>query len=419
MGEDTMGRRTRRLAGTMLAAAVAVTLTGAAGSAAAAPLTGPVHVPAAGAVKDRYIVTLKADAGPAALASDSVTDRYGGEVVHSYGTALHGFALRATETQARRLAADPRVARVEADAVAYGTTSRPYPLWNLDLVDQRSSVLDDMYSFPDSAGSGVTAYVMDTGIRTTHSQFGGRATIGVDTVQDGWNGQDCNVDGHGTHVAGTVGGATFGIASRVSLVSVRVLGCDNAGLYSEIIAGVDWITQNGVRPAVVNMSLGGSRSTALDTAVTNSINAGFTYVVAAGNWNANACDYSPAAVPGAITVAASNSIGERATGWGGTQSGSDYGTCVDLFAPGQEIRSAHNATDNATRVLKGTSMAAPHVAGAAALLLADQPTLTPAQVAAALTASATPGALRADTLLGSPNRLLYVEHPPVESLRRR
>jgi hypothetical protein len=172
------------------------------------------------------------------------------------------------------------VARVEADAVAYGTTSRPYPLWNLDLVDQRA---------------------------------------------------------------------------RVSLVSVRVLGCNNAGLYSEIIAGVDWITQNGVHPAVVNMSLGGSRSTALDTAVTNSINAGFTYVLAAGNWNANACDYSPAAVPGAITVGASNSIGERATGWGGTQSGSDYGTCVDLFAPGQEIRSAHNATEGSHPSAPGPS----------------------------------------------------------------
>jgi subtilisin family serine protease len=402
------GGRRRTVAG-VLAAAVAVTLSGSAGVAAAAPADGPVYVPA-GAVlaAGRYIVTLKADEPAIGL----MATRYGGEVLRTYHKALNGFVLRAGEAQARRLAADPRVARVEADAVSYGADARYYPLWNLDLVDQRSSVLDDVYAYPDSAGAGVTAYVMDTGIRTSHSQFEGRASVGVDTVEDGWNGQDCNTDGHGTHVAGTVGGATYGIANRVTLVSVRVLGCNNLGLNSDIIAGVDWVTQHGVRPAVVNMSLGGTRSAAIDAAVSASIAAGFTYVVSAGNWNLNACDYSPAAVPEAITVGASNSIGERATGWGGVQSGSNYGTCLDLFAPGQEIRSAHNATDRATRVLRGTSMAAPHVAGAAALLLADQPELTPAQVSTALANSATLDALRPETLSGSPNRLLYVEHPP-------
>jgi len=406
----------RVLAAAVAGSLMAATLAG--GSAAAAPADGPIYVAAGAAVvKDRYIVTLRADAGPSTLAAAPVATRYGGEVVRTYRAALNGFALRATEAQARKLAADPRVARVEADAVAYGSDVRYYPLWNLDLVDQRSSVLDDVYMYPDSAGAGVTAYVMDTGIRTTHTQFEGRASVGVDTVEDGWNGQDCNVDGHGTHVAGTIGGATFGIADHVTLVSVRVLGCNNQGINSEIIAGIDWVTQNGVHPAVVNMSLGGGRSTAMDTAVTNSINAGFTYVASAGNWNADACNYSPAAVPAVITVGASNSIGERATGWGGTQPGSNYGTCVDLFAPGQEIKSAHNATDSATRVLRGTSMASPHVAGAVALLLADQPALTPAEVATTLIGSATPNALRPDTLLGSPNRLLYVDHPPAPYAR--
>ncbi|GIF00005.1 S8 family peptidase [Paractinoplanes rishiriensis] len=410
-----MDRGNRRVLG---AAALVAGLLAVGTPVAAAPAGGPVYVPAgATVVKDRYIVTLKATAGPAALAAAPVATRYGGEAVRTYRKALNGFALRATEAQARRLSADPQVARVEADAISYGAEARYYPLWNLDLVDQRSSVLDDLYVYPDSAGAGVTAYVMDTGVRTTHSQFGGRASVGVDTVEDGWNGQDCHTEGHGTHVAGTVGGVTFGIANRASLVSVRVLGCNNQGLNSEIIAGIDWITQNGVKPAVVNMSLGGGRSPAMDTAVTNSINAGYTYVASAGNWNADACNYSPAAVPAVITVAASNSINERATGWGGTQPGSNYGTCVDLFAPGQEIRSAHNATDSAVRVLRGTSMASPHVAGAAALLLADQPALTPAQVHAALVGSATLNAIAPATLSGSPNRLLYVEHPPAPSAR--
>jgi subtilisin family serine protease len=399
--------RRRAVVAGILAAAVVATTTGA---AAAAP-------PGDEAAPERYIVTLKAAAGPATLTAGSLATSYGGTVLHTYRKALNGFVLRAGEAEARRLAADPNVAAVEPDGIVYGAEARYYPLWHLDLVDQRSSVLDDLYVYPDSAGAGVTAYVMDTGVRTTHSQFGGRASVGVDTVEDGWNGQDCHTEGHGTHVAGTVGGATFGIANRVNLVAVRVLGCNNQGLTSEIIAGIDWVTQNGVKPAVVNMSLGGGRSTAMDTAVTNSINAGYTYVASAGNWNADACNYSPAAVPAVITVAASNSINERATGWGGTQPGSNYGTCVDLFAPGQEIRSAHNATDSAVRVLRGTSMASPHVAGAAALLLAEQPALTPAQVHAALVGSATLNAIAPATLSGSPNRLLYVEHPPAPSAR--
>ncbi|GAB2941683.1 hypothetical protein GCM10027280_32810 [Micromonospora polyrhachis] len=325
----------------------------------------------------------------------------------TYQRALNGFVLTATEAQARRLAADPQVERVEADSVVSGAETRYYPLWNLDRVDQRSSVLDDEFRYPDQAGAGVTAYIMDTGIRTSHSQFGGRATVGFDAIDDGWNGQDCNEQGHGTHVAGTVGGATYGMANQVNLVSVRVLACNNLGLTSQIIAGVDWITQNAQRPAVVNMSLGGGESPTMEIAVANSIASGITYVVAAGNKEQDACNFSPAGVPAAITVGASNPMAERATGWGGTDTGSNWGTCVDLFAPGESIRSAHNATDLASRVLRGTSMAAPHVAGAAALVLSVYPTATPAQVASILVGRATPDALRADTLRGSPNRLLY------------
>lgn len=417
MGIDSYRWRRTMVA---LGAALALTLGSGAGTAAAAtPAEGPVYAPPGAVLAEgRYIVALKPSAGPSARSAAGVATRYGGAVLRTYQSALNGFALRATPEQARRLAADPRVARVEADAVVTGAAERYYPIWNLDLIDQRSWVLDDVYRYPDSAGAGVTAYIMDTGIRTSHSEFEGRASIGFDAVDDGWNGQDCNVDGHGTHVAGTVGGATYGVASQVSLVSVRVLGCDNRGLISEIIAGVDWVTQHGTHPAVVNMSLGGGRSTLMEQAISTSIAAGFTYVVAAGNDNANACDYSPAALPAAITVGASNSIGERATGWGGTQPGSNYGSCLDIFAPGQEIKSAHNATDRATRVLRGTSMAAPHVAGAAALLLAEQPDLTPDQVTNALIDSATQGALRADTLNGSPNRLLYVA-PPSATARTR
>ncbi|MEV4757048.1 S8 family peptidase [Micromonospora sp. NPDC049559] len=402
--------RQRWLLSRSLAGAAALALVAVADAAQAAPpAEGPIHVPArAAVVEGRYIVSLKGAAGPSVQsAAGAVAGRYGGRVERTYRTALNGFVLTATEAQARRLAADPQVERVEADSMVRGADTRPYPIWNLDRVDQRSSVLDDAYGYPAEAGVGVTAYILDTGIRTTHTQFGGRATVGFDAIADGWNGQDCNEQGHGTHVAGTVGGATYGMANRVNLVSVRVLGCNNLGTVSQIIAGVDWVTQNAQRPAVVNMSLGGAESASEETAVAASIASGITYVVAAGNWEQDACGYSPAGLPAAITVGASNTIGERATGWGGDQPGSNYGSCLDLFAPGESIKSAHNATDRATRVLRGTSMAAPHVAGAAALVLSKYPDATPAQVANLLTSRATPDAVRADTLRGSPNRFLY------------
>ncbi|GAA2564293.1 hypothetical protein GCM10010435_40720 [Winogradskya consettensis] len=375
------------------------------GPAAAAPPQGPVAVPpGAEVVQGSYIVSLKTTTS---LSSSGLAAQYGGTVRHTYRKALNGFSVTATAAEARRLAADPRVARVEADTLVWPVGTRPYPLWNLDRVDQRTAVLDDEYTYPTTAGAGVTAYILDSGIRTTHREFGGRATVGFDAYNDGWNGQDCNTDGHGTHVAGTVGGATYGIAPAVSLVSVRVLSCEGPGPMSNILAGIDWVTQNARKPAVANMSLGSTISPVLNDAVTASIASGITYVVAGGNNDRDACNYSPASAPAAITVGASNGLDERARNWGGTDPGSNYGTCVDVFAPGENIRSASNVTDSASRVLRGTSMASPHVAGVAALVLGENPAATPAQVTQTVVGSATVGALKLASTDTSPNRLLY------------
>ena len=246
------------------------------------------------------------------------------------------------------------------------------------------------------------AYIIDTGIRSTHSDFGGRATSGYDAI-DGGSADDCN--GHGTHVAGTVGGTTYGVAKGVSLVAVRVLDCGGSGTTSGVIAGVNWVTSNhgAGQPAVANMSLGGGASSALDTAVSNSIADGVTYALAAGNSNANACNSSPARTPNAITVGATTSSDARA-------SFSNYGTCVDIFAPGSSITSAWYTSNTATNTISGTSMASPHVAGAAAVYLEANPSATPAQVASALIAAATTGKVTSPGT-GSPNRLLYIAPP--------
>ena len=241
------------------------------------------------------------------------------------------------------------------------------------------------------------AYIVDTGIRTAHTEFGGRASVGYDAVGDGQNGNDCN--GHGTHVAGTVGGATYGVAKAVQLVAVRVLNCQGSGTNAGVIAGVDWVTANAIKPAVANMSLGGGAYAPLDTAVRNSIASGVTYALAAGNSNANACNSSPSRVTEALVVGASTRTDARA-------SFSNYGTCLDLFAPGQDITSAWNTSNTATNTISGTSMAAPHVAGAAALYLATNTTASPAAVQSAIITASTPNVI-GNPGTGSPNRLLY------------
>jgi subtilisin family serine protease len=358
----------------------------------------------AAVVPDSYIVVLKpgvaakpGTAGlPVSLVALDLAVRHGGSVTHVYEHALSGFAVRLSERAARALARDPRVEYVEEDGVVQAIATQNNATWGLDRIDQRDRPLSTTYTY-DTTASNVNAYIIDTGIRTAHVDFGGRAFHGTDTVGDGQNGNDCN--GHGTHVAGTVGGATWGVAKEVRLFRVRVLSCSGSGSNAGVIGGVDWVTANHIKPAVANMSLGGGASTALDNAVANSINAGVTYAIAAGNSNANACLSSPARVGPAITVGSTTSTDARS-------SFSNVGTCLDLFAPGSGITSAWSTSNTATNTISGTSMAAPHVAGVAALFLAGNPNATPAQVRDAIVNNASPNRI-SGAGTGSPNLLLF------------
>jgi subtilisin family serine protease len=345
----------------------------------------------ADAVPGSYIVVLKEAVAPQLLVGDNLTRAY---------DSLPAFAARLSPLQARRLAANPAVAIVEQDQKIKVSGTQRDPAWNLDRIDQRSRALSTSYT-PSNNGSSVHAYVIDTGIRITHQQFGGRASYGYDFVDRDRYAGDCN--GHGTHVAGTLGGTTYGVAKKVRLVSVRVLDCHGDGTTSDVITGIAWVTAHAVRPAVANLSLGGVHSAALDYAVKRSIASGITYAVAAGNEGESAYYSSPADVPEALTVAASDSW-DRRPYW------SNYGGYVDLFAPGVGIKSAGIRSDAATATMSGTSMAAPHVAGAAAMVLDAYPKASPAQVRAYLIAHATTGVV--SNLAGSPNRLLYVTAPP-------
>ncbi|WP_257901963.1 S8 family serine peptidase [Saccharothrix obliqua] len=374
-----------------------MTAIGAGAVLVAAATVGPAHAQptiagAADAIADRFIVVLK-DNGRA----DAVVDRAPGRVTHRYRAALNGFAATMGEDEARRLAADPDVALVARDRVFRAAVDQFDPPWGLDRVDQRDLPLNQRFTEADS-GSGVHVYVLDSGIRTTHADFGGRATFdynGLDNVNS-----DCN--GHGTHVAGTVGGTTHGVAKQVRLHAVKVLDCEGTGTLSSVIAGVDWVTANHVRPAVANMSLSGGGDALVDAAVQRSIDAGVTYAVAAGNHRSNACELSPARIPDALTVAASDAADRRAVF-------SNRGPCVDLFAPGTSVKSTWNTGDYATAYLDGTSMASPHVAGAAALHLSAHPDDSPAAVRAALVGNATPG--RVADAAETPNRLLFTGVP--------
>ncbi|MFE9021515.1 S8 family peptidase [Streptomyces sp. NPDC007808] len=365
----------------------------------AAPAEG--RVLAAGsptAIKDSYLVTLKKDAGlkAASSAGKNLIKEYGGTVDRTFRTALNGYTATLSATEARRLAADPAVASVEQNQRVRTDATQSNAPWGLDRVDQSALPLSRTYTYPDSAGSGVTVYVIDTGVRITHSDFGGRASYGYDAVDGDTTAQDGN--GHGTHVASTVAGSTYGVAKKAKIVAVRVLDNSGGGTTAGVVAGIDWVTANHSGPSVANMSLGGGASAALDTAVRNSIASGVTYAVAAGNSNANASSYSPARVSEAITVGASTSTDARS-------SFSNYGSVLDVFAPGSSITAGWHTGDSATNTISGTSMASPHVAGAAAVYLAGHTSATPAQVASALTAGATTGAVTGAGS-GSPNRLL-------------
>jgi subtilisin family serine protease len=332
-------------------------------------------------VAGRFIVTLKERTNPAAVARE-----HGVRPDYVYTHALTGFAGAISDAARQGLLRDNRVVRVEPDGIATIVTTQTGATWGLDRIDQRAG-LNTMYNYTNT-GTGVTAYILDTGIRFSHSEFGGRAVSGFDAV-DGGSADDCN--GHGTHVAGTVGGANYGVAKNVSLVAVRVLNCSGSGTWSGVIAGIDWVTAHHAAgtPAVSNMSLGGGANTSVDNAVRNMIADGVSSAVAAGNGNQggraqDACKYTPARVSQAMTIGATDQS-DRKTSW------SNYGTCVDWFAPGLNITSAWYNGNTATRTISGTSMATPHTAGVAALYLEDNPGASPSAVSAALAANNTRG----------------------------
>ncbi|MGX7829529.1 S8 family serine peptidase [Actinokineospora sp. 24-640] len=408
----------RRLA---LAAAVAAALGGVATPVAATPTglqladAGPGRVSTAAAadpIADSYLALLADESASADVVkrtADEVARQYGIGIVHLYTSSLKGFAVKASAEQARALTADRRFREIWQDAEVHTTALQVQtnpPSWGLNRIDQRSLPFDTKYHHPNTAPS-VKAYIIDTGIRYTHQEFNGQAIYGIDTVGGVFPpGNDCN--GHGTHVAGTVGGQTVGVAKDAQLVAVRVLNCAGSGSYAGVIAGVDWVTNNSIMNpgtrAVANMSLGGGVFPPLNTAVGNSIAANVHYSVSAGNSNNNACLQSPASTPAATTVASTNNNDTRSVF-------SSFGPCVDVFAPGGAIYSAWGTADNAYNTISGTSMAAPHVTGTAALWRQKFPGDTAWQTAAAIADNATPNVV-INPGLGSPNKLLFMGMVP-------
>ena len=350
-------------------------------------------------IPGQYIVVLENDVRAADVAA--AHGRLGAHVLGVYGAALTGYTARLAPSELAAVRADDRVAFVEPDRTVHALTTQTNPPWGLDRIDQRSRPLGATYTYFNT-GAGVKAYVIDTGIRFDHSQFGGRAVSGLDAVNGG-PADDCH--GHGTHVAGTIGGSTYGVAKGVTLVGVRVLNCNGSGTTSGVIAGVNWVTGNHQpgQPAVANMSLGGGASSALDNAVRTSIADGVSYAIAAGNGNflgiaQNACNSSPARVGEAMTISATAS-NDRKASW------ANYGSCVDWFAPGVSITSAWHTSSTATRTISGTSMATPHTAGVAALHLQGNPGASPAAVRSTLFNLTTKGVVTSSSTAN--NHLLF------------
>ncbi len=351
-------------------------------------------------IKNQYIVVLQAGSDLPAQAAAAIAKQHGGQVLFTYNRAIRGFAVRipeqATSAFLTAMQKNPQVSYVEEDTLMQtNTITQSNPVWGLDRIDQHNLPLSKSFNY-NKTGSGVNAYIVDTGILASHQEFNGRVQTGYSAIADNNGTNDCN--GHGTHVAGTVGGSTYGIAKNVGLVPVRVLDCAGSGAMSGVIAGLDWIIQNGRKPAVVNMSLGGSAYSTLDTAIDNLFNNGYVPVVAAGNSNTDACTSSPARAGKAITVAATDSTDTRA-------SYSNYGSCVDLFAPGSQITSAWIGSNSSAATASGTSMASPHVAGVVATMLENNSTATPQSITDQLLNQSTINLIQ--NPMGSPNRLLY------------
>ncbi|MFD9976385.1 S8 family peptidase [Streptomyces sp. NPDC059017] len=394
-------KRTNRMkltaAITAVAAAAGVTVlnTSFAG-AAPAPAEGRIYgANAEGAVAGSYIVLLDENTDKKKLAEE-----YGGSLQRTYSSAVNGFSASGlSETEAKRLAADPAVDKVvQNKKFTVNATQDNPPSWGLDRVDQADTAGDSKYTYPDGAGEGVTAYVIDTGVRITHKDFDGRASHGFDAIDNDETADDGN--GHGTHVAGTIAGASHGVAKKAKIVAVRVLDDSGSGTTEQVVAGIDWVTKNHQGPSVANMSLGGGADPALDEAVQKAVAAGVTFGVAAGNESSDAGQGSPSRVREAITVASSTKDDKQSDF-------SNFGAVVDIYAPGSDITSAWNDSDEGTKTISGTSMATPHVVGAAAVYLAAHQDATPDQVAKALTDGATPDRI-GNPSEGTPNKLLKV-----------
>jgi len=381
------------VAATGIAAVTAVT----AGASPAAE--GKIYgAEAKGAVNGSYIVMMKK--GIRTAESGDLADKYGGEVKRNYSSAIDGFsATGLSAEEAKQLAADPAVDKVVQNKKFHidGAQANP-PSWGLDRIDQTDTKGDKKFNYPDSAGEGVTAYVIDTGVHIKHKDFGGRASYGFNAIDGSDKAEDDN--GHGTHVAGTIGGTEHGVAKKAKIVGVKVLDGEGSGTTEQVVAGIDWVTKNHKGPSVANMSLGGGVDEALDAAVKKAIDAGVTFAVAAGNESSDAGQGSPSRVKEAITVASSTKDDEQSDF-------SNFGKVVDLYAPGSDITSDWNTGDDATKTISGTSMATPHVVGAAAVYLAGHKDAKPADVEKALTDGATPDKIT-NPSEGTPNKLLKV-----------